>query len=230
LNGKDCETMKVIIVGGGQVGSNLASLLIKDGHQVKIVEMREKQLQHIRQELPEEVIVAGNFTDPIVLENAGIQQADVVVAATANDEENLVVSTLARFEFGVSRVIGRVNNPKNSWLYTPVMGVDVALNESDLMAHMVAEEMSMGDMMTLLKLNRGQHSLVQEKVHPQSSVVGKSLRGLNLPIDCVIFAILRGDNLVIPRGDTVMQANDEILAISHVSKTGALAAMLAPAE
>ena len=222
--------MKVIIVGGGQVGSYLAGLLLSDGHKVTIVENREKQLGILRRDLPTGIIVAGNFTDPVVLEKAGIGMADVVVAVTGKDEDNLVVSTLARFEFGVNRVIARVNNPKNSWVFTPEMGVDVGLNEADMMAHLVAEEMSLGDMMTLMKLNKGQHSLVQEKVHPQSAVVGKSLRDLSLPVECVIFGVIRNTELVIPRGDTVLQANDEILALSHASQIKSLAALLAPVK
>ena len=222
--------MNVIIVGGGQVGSYLANLLYKDGHKLVIVEEREKQLLLLKKELPENIIIAGGFTDPVVLEKAGIAKADVVVAVTSKDEDNLVISTLAKFEFGVPRVIARVNNPKNSWVYTPEMGVDVGLNQADFMAHLVAEEMSLGDMMTLMKLNKGKHSLVQEKVHPKSSVVGKSLRDLSLPMDCVIFAVIRHSDLVIPRGDTVLEANDEILAVSHVSQVGSLAALLAPLE
>lgn len=222
--------MKVLIVGGGQVGSYLANLLLKDGHAVTLVEERPKQLALLRQELPEGTVVAGGFTDPLVLEKAGITQANVVVAVTSKDEENLVISTLARFEFGVKRVIARVNNPQNSWAFTPEMGVDVGLNQADLMAHLVAEEMSLGDMITLLKLNKGQFSLVQEKVHPNSSVVGKSLRELSLPSDCVIFAVIRHSELLIPRGDTVLKINDEILAVSKATQVKNLANLLSPKE
>ncbi len=132
--------MKIMIVGGGQVGSYLASLLLKSGHRVKVVEMREKQLSNLRRDLAADVIVAGHFTDPTTLENAGIYDTDVVIALTPTDEENLVVATLAHYEFGVGRVIARANNPKNSWLFTPEMGVDVGVTEADLMAHVVAEE------------------------------------------------------------------------------------------
>ena len=132
--------MKIIIVGGGQVGSYLASLLLKSGHDVKVVEIREKQLANLQRDLPASAVVAGNFTDPLVLEGAGIHNAEVVVAVTPTDEGNLVVATLAHFEFGVGRVIARANNPKNSWLFTPEMGVDVGLTEADLMAHVVAEQ------------------------------------------------------------------------------------------
>lgn len=222
--------MNVIIVGGGQVGSYLADLLLKDGHKITVVEERPKQLALLKNEMPEGTIVAGGFTDPVVLESAGIAKTDVVVAVTAKDEDNLVISTLAKFEFGVPRVIARVNNPKNSWVFTPEMGIDVGLNEADVMAHLVAEEMSLGDMITIMKLNKGKHSLVQEKVHPKSAVVGKTLRDLSLPVECVIFGVIRHSDLVIPRGDTVLEANDEILAVSHVSQVKALAQMLAPIQ
>jgi len=221
--------MNVIIVGGGQVGAYLASLLLKDGHHVEVVEMRDKQLGYLRRDFPENTIVAGNFTDPVTLETAGIREADVVVAVTPTDEVNLVVSTLARYEFGVKRVIARANNPKNSWLFTADMGVDVALTEADLIAHVVAEEMSLGDMMTLLKLRKGKFSLVQEKVDPASSVAGKALQDLSLPSDCVLVAIIRDSKLVLPHGNTVLLVNDEIFAIAHVSQAQALAAMLGPA-
>jgi trk system potassium uptake protein TrkA len=173
---------------------------------------------------------AGSFTDPVILEKAGIAKADVVVAVTTEDENDLVISTIAKFEFAVPRVIARVNNPKNSWIFLPEMGVDVGLNQADLMAHMVAEEMSLGDMMTLMKLNKGQHSLVQEKVHPSSAVVGKALKDLNLPVECVIFAVFRNSVMTVPRGSTVLEAGDEILAVSHVSKIGVLEALLSSTE
>ena len=103
-----------------------------------------------------------------MLENAGVEDAQVLAAVTGEDEDNLVVTTLARFEFGVPRVIARVNNPKNTWLFTPEMGVDVALCQSDILAKLIAEEMSIGDMMTLLKLRKGEYSIVEEKVHPEA--------------------------------------------------------------
>lgn len=221
-------TMKVLIVGGGQVGSFLASLLLKEGHQVKLVENREKQLAALHSELPDGVVIKGEFTDPIVLENAGIQKVDVVVALTPTDEGNLVVANLARFEFGVKRVIARANNPKNSWLFTSEMGVDVGLTEADLMAHVVAEEMSLGDMMTLLKLNKGKFSLVTEKVHSASASIGKMLCELPIPEDCVIVAIIRREEMILPKDEIVLQPGDEILAIAAVEQAGTLSALLRP--
>ncbi len=124
------------------------------------------------------------------------------------------------------RVIGRVNNPKNAWLFTPQMGVDVALNQADILAKLIEEEMSLGDMMTLLKLRKGEYSVVEEKVHPDSSAVGKCLAELTIPTECVIAAIIRKGKLIIPHGDTALQAADEIIAVVHASQSKHLAAVL----
>ena len=158
--------MYVIIVGGGNTGSSLGKLLLESGHEVRLIEERTNLLEKLIGELPLEVIVGGDGSSPATLEQAGIQQAQVLAAVTGSDETNLVITSLARFEFNVPRIIARVNNPKNAWLFTEEMGVDVALNQADILAHLVAEEMSLGDMMTLLKLKRGEYSLVEEKVHP----------------------------------------------------------------
>lgn len=150
--------MNVIIVGGGKVGAYLTGLLLSGGHRVKVIEARRKETSRLQHDLPRDVVVLGSGTDPDVLEAAGIHNADVVAAVTGEDENNLVATSLARYEFHVPRTIARVNNPKNAWMFTPDMGVDVALNQADLMGHLIAEEMSLGDMVTLLKLRKGQFS------------------------------------------------------------------------
>ena len=111
-------------------------------------------------------------------------------------------------------------------MYTAEMGVDAALNQADLMAHLIAEEMSVGDMMTLLKLRKGQYSLVEEKVAPNAVAVGKRVRDLQLPAECVLAAVIRRGQLIIPRGDTVLQPADEVLAVLHGSQLNQLAAVL----
>jgi trk system potassium uptake protein TrkA len=150
----------------------------------------------------------------------------VVAAVTGADEYNLVITGLARFEFNVPRTIARVNNPKNAWMFTSEMGVDVALNQADLMGHLIIEEMSMGDMVTLLKLRRGQYSLIEEKVAPGSIADGRAVRDLALPAKCVLAAVLRKGELIIPRGDTVLQSADEVLAVVHASQVQHLADVL----
>jgi trk system potassium uptake protein len=222
--------MKVIIVGGGKVGTYLGTLLLGNGHVVTVIEQREEEVQRLRRELPADAVLMGSGSDPEVLESAGVRTANVVAAVTGADETNLVVTNLARFEFRVPRVIGRVNNPKNAWMFTSEMGVDVALNQADLMARLVAEEMSLGDMMTLLKLRKGQFSVVEEKVHPQSVAAGKALRELQLPKESVLIAVLRKGELLMPQGDLVFQQADEVIALVHASKVSELAALLGPQQ
>jgi trk system potassium uptake protein len=218
--------MFVIIVGGGKTGSQLAQGLLEGGHQICIIEGRETVVERLREELPHEVILVGDGSSPDLLESAGIKRAQVLAAVTGEDETNLVICTLAHFEFNVPRVIGRVNNPKNAWLFTKQMGVDVALNQADILAKLIEEEMSLGDMMTLLKLRRGEYSIVEEKVHPASIAVNKRLAELSLPTECVIAAIIRKGKMIIPQGDITLQPEDEIIAVVHSAESKYLADVL----
>jgi len=220
--------MNVIVVGGGKTGSNLAFQLIQENHQVKVIESREDILERLKGELPPETIVAGDGSSPAILEMAGIDKADVLVAVTGEDENNLVASTLARFEFNVPRTIARVNNPKNAWLFTPEMGVDVSVNQTDILVKLIFEEMSMGDMMTLLKLRRGEYSLVEEKLPPRSKAIEIPLRELPLPKACTIAAVIRQGKVLTPRGDMIFKEDDEILAVVDNKSKQALMELFAP--
>jgi trk system potassium uptake protein len=205
--------MFVIIAGGGRTGSHLAALLLAQGHEVRLIENRAEILVGLHRELPTEVVFEGDPTDPQVLQSAGIERAAVLAAVTASDEDNLVIASLARNRFHVRRTIGRVNSPRNSWLFTPEFGVDVSLNQADVMAKLIEEEMSLGDMMTLLKLRRGNYSLVEEKIYQGAQAVGKAIKELPLSEHSIISGILRHGEMVLPRGATVLEAGDEILAL-----------------
>ena len=143
--------MNVIIVGGGKVGHRLASLLRSSQHEVKVIEANMAVAGALQKELGSGAVIHGNGSEPSVMEAAGARTADVVAAVTGKDEVNLVVLSLARFEFHVSRTIARVNDPRNAWMYTDVMGVDVAVNQADLIAHLIVQEMTLGDMFTAAK-------------------------------------------------------------------------------
>ena len=220
--------MYVIIVGGGNTGSHLAKILLDGQHTVRVIEERPTLLEKLSTELPSEIIITGDGSAPTVLEKAGIDKALVLAAVTGSDETNLVITSLARFEFNVPRIIARVNNPKNAWLFTKEMGVDVALNQADILAHLVAEEMSLGDMMTLLKLKRGEYSLVEEKVYPTALACGKALKDIDLPDECNIVAVIRNHKLIIPHGSTVLETSDEVLALVHKTRLSDFAVLLAP--
>jgi trk system potassium uptake protein TrkA len=218
--------MFVIIVGGGNTGSQLAKFLLATGHTVRVIEERPAVLEKLASEIPQETIIKGDGSSPAVLEKAGIERAQVLVAVTGSDETNLVVTSLGRFEFNVPRVIARINNSKNAWLFTPEMGVDVSLNQAEILARLSAEEMSIGDMMTMLKLRRGKYSLVEEKIAPGARAVGVAIKDLPLPPNCIISGIIRGGEIVLPRGATVLEAEDEILALVDEAAREPLANLL----
>jgi trk system potassium uptake protein TrkA len=217
--------MKVIIVGGGKTGSYLAKLLLEGGHRVKVIENRASVLARLREELPEDALLEGDGSSPAMLDAAGASDAQVLAAITGEDEANLVITTLAKFEFGVPRVIGRVNNPKNAWLFTADMGVDAALDQADIMSKLIEEEMSFGDMLTLLKLRRGKYSLVDEKLLPGAPALGIEIKDLGLPDECVIAAIIRDGKVIIPRGTSVLEEGDEVLFITNADGNQILAKM-----
>lgn len=222
--------MNVMIVGGGKTGAQLARRLMGEGYLVKLIEQRAETGERLAKELPTGVVVTGDGSSPGVLEAAGILSMQVLAAVTGEDETNLVITSLARFEFGVPRIIARVNNPKNAWLFTPEMGVDVGLNQTDILASLIAEEMSLGDMMTLHKLRRGKYSLVEEKLLPGSQILGIPLKDLLLPSTCVIAAVIRAGEIVIPRGNLLFQAGDEVLAIVDTLSKEALSNLFAPTK
>jgi trk system potassium uptake protein len=205
--------MFVIVVGGGNTGSQLATFLINAGHTVHVIDERPVVLEKLAKEIPAEAIINGDGSSPAILEKAGIHKAQVLAAVTGSDETNLVITSLGKFEFNVKRIIARVNNSKNAWLFTPEMGVDVSLNQAEILSRLCAEEMSAGDMMTMLKIRRGQYSIVEEKIAPSAFAVGKALKDLLLPNNCVISGIIRHGEMILPRGVTILEEGDEVLAL-----------------
>ncbi len=205
--------MYILIIGGGRTGSHLASLLSSQGHEVRVVEDRPHALINLHREIPTELIYEGDGTDPQVLETLEASRANVLVAVTSEDADNLVAASLARQHYGVKRVIGRVNNPRNAWLFTPEFGVDAALDQADIIAKLVEEEMSLGDMMTMLKLRRGKYSLVEEKIYPGARAVGMAIKDVVLPPNCIISGIIREGEIILPRGVTILEEGDEVLAL-----------------
>ncbi len=220
--------MFVFIVGGGRTGSQLANHLYQQNHQVRLVEHRRDLLARLHHELPTEIIYEGNAINPQVLEQAGLRQAHVLVACTSEDATNLVICYLARTLFHVRRTIARVNNPRNAWLFDKEFHVDVALEAANVLAHLIQEEMSLGDMMTLLKLRRGLYSLVEEKVPAGAKAIGVALKDLCLPEQCVIAGIIRDGKLILPRGSTTLMQDDDVLAIADPESAKLLAELLRP--
>lgn len=222
--------MFVFIAGGGRTGAQLAAQLLAQNYQVRLVEHRRELLTRLHHELPTEIIYEGQPTDPTVLRHAGLGNANVLVACTNDDAANLVLCYLARTLFKTRRTVARINNPRNAWLFDQNFHVDETINQADVMAHLIQEEMSLGDMMTLLKLRRGRYSLVEEKVPPGAKAIGTPIKDLGLPDQCVIAAIIRRGQVTLPRGIISFEAGDEVLAITDDGGAKLLAQLLEPPD
>ncbi len=207
--------MNVLIIGGGQIGTYMANLLVKNKIDITIVEKDRLTVQRLKERFGEDNVVLGNGSSPTILESAGIDKANVVAAVTGQDEVNLVVSTIAKFEFQAPRVVAKVNNPRNAWLFTIGMGVDAAVNQADIIGHMVVEEMSMKSLLTLMRLSRGAYSIIQLTVGEQAPVIGKAVKEIKIPGDALMIAIYRGDSMIVPHGATILFPGDKILFFSN---------------
>lgn len=219
--------MFVLIAGGGRTGSRLASLLLEQNYKVRLIENRPERLSLLHRELPTEAIYEGHPVNPSVLEAAGARGAHAIAAVTSNDSLNLALCFVAKTMFDVPRTIARVNNPNNAWLFNDKFKVDVALNAADMLAHLIQEEMSLGDMMTLFKVRRGSYSVVEEKVPAGAKVIGVELKDMDLAEHCVIAAIIRHGTMTLPRGDSKLQEDDEIIAVASPEGVRRLAELLA---
>jgi trk system potassium uptake protein TrkA len=206
--------VRVVISGAGAVGRHLASDLATRGHSVTLIEQNPEVLETAREWAPDVDHLLGDACEPWVLEKAQLNTADVVVAATGDDEDNLVTSLLAKQEYGVPRVLARVNHPDNEWLFNEQWGVDAAVSPPHILTAMVEEEVTVGDLVRLLPLERGRISIVELTVPSDSPTAGRPLYELRLPPDAAIVAVIRDGHVVIPQPETVIADGDEVIALA----------------
>jgi trk system potassium uptake protein TrkA len=204
--------MKVAIAGAGNVGTSIASELHDAGHQVLLIEQDPDLVASLRPTL-DVTWYEGDACEVSTLQAAGLADADVAVAATGDDEDNLVVSLLAKMEFAVPRVVARVNHHKNHWLFNEAWGVDVSVSTPHLLTAVVEEAVSVGTLVRLLQFAQGEARLVEVTLAADSPAKGMALSDMGLPRDISIVAVVRGGRVVVPRGDTVMQVGDEVLVL-----------------
>jgi trk system potassium uptake protein TrkA len=204
--------MKVAIAGAGSVGIAIAEDLHRAGHQVMLIERDPDTVQRERDEVDVEWVIA-DACEVASLQAAGMDTVDVVVAATGDDEDNLVVSLLAKQEFAVPRVVARVNHPKNQWLFTETWGVDVSVSTPQLLTALVEEAVSVGSLVRLLDFEGGSAHLVEVTLADDSPAAEVTLADLNIPRDATVVAVVRGDRLIVPRGDTRLSVGDEVLLL-----------------
>jgi len=204
--------MKVAIAGAGSVGTAIAGDLHAAGHEVLLIEQNPDLVARQRNDLDVTWIVA-DACEVASLDAAGLSTVDVMVAATGDDEDNLVVSLLAKQEFAVPRVVARVNHPKNQWLFTETWGVDVSVSTPQLLTALVEEAVSVGSLVRLLRFEGGNAHLVEVTLAEDSPADGVSVADLGVPRDATIVAVVRADHLIVPRGDTRLAAGDEVLVL-----------------
>ncbi|HNY20119.1 MAG TPA: TrkA family potassium uptake protein [Flexilinea sp.] len=205
--------MNAIVVGGGNVGIYITRLLRENGNQVKIIDYNETITKKLEAEFGKENVFLGNGSNPAVLERTGIEKADVLLAVTGADEANLAVGTLAKYEFGVRKVIGKVNNPLNAWLYTKQFGIDMVINQAELISKIAMEQIDFEDMTILLRLSEEKYSIVQFEIKGNSPSVGKCISDLDLPEESLVISVSRNKKLQICKGNTMLQAGDHLIAL-----------------
>jgi trk system potassium uptake protein TrkA len=205
--------MRVVVTGGGAIGRHVAADLTTRGHEVTLIEQDKQTIEDLRNEIPGVTLMLGDACEPWVLDDAELARADVVVAATGDDEDNLVISLLAKQEFGVPRVIARVNHPKNEWLFNENWGVDLSVSTPHLITALVEEAVTVGRLVRILQFEGGQARLVEVTLAGDSPVIDRALRDVDVPRNATIVAIVRDEHVVMPRGDSVFEAGDEVLAM-----------------
>ena len=207
--------MRLIIVGAGSVGRYMAGQLQSGGHEVTLIDQDHKVVGRGKTAGDPAGVTwrEGDGCEVSALAAAGAQHADVIAAVTGDDEDNLVISLLAKQEFGIPRVVARVNNPKNEWMFNEMWGVDVAVSTPHLLTALVEEAVSVGSFVRLLSFDGGKAKLAEVTLAANSPAVDKEISALGLPRDSTVVAILRNDHVVVPRGDTTIRAGDEVIVL-----------------
>ena len=203
--------MRVAIAGAGNVGRSIAQELTENGHEVILIERQQSRLRPER--VPAAQWVLADACEVASLQDIGIADCDVVVAATNDDKVNLVLSLLAKTEFAVGRVVSRVNRAENEWLFNEQWGVDVAVSKPRMMAALVEEAVTVGDLVRLMTFRQGQANLVEITLPPSAPYVGHALREVPLPRDTALVAILRGRRVLVPGPDDPLESGDELVFI-----------------
>ncbi len=206
--------MYIVIVGAGRIGFHLAQQLIQDKHAVTMIEKDKARAEGISQNL-DAMVIQGDGCEPRYLEDAQVRRADVIAAVTADDEDNLIICQLAKEVFGVRRTVARVNNPRNEHVFNE-LGVDVPVNATTIIAKIIEEEVSFEDVINLMTFKRGKLALVRVDLTSDSPVIGRYVKDIKIPENSVLVSIVRGDSVIVPKGETVMEKGDDVIALTTI--------------
>jgi trk system potassium uptake protein len=218
--------VKVAIAGAGAVGRSIARELIENGHEITLI---ERNPAHIDVDaIPAADWHLGDACELSLLESVNAQNFDVMIAATGDDKANVVLSLLAKTEFAVTRVVARVNDPRNEWLFTDAWGVDVAVSTPRMLASLVEEAVAVGDLVHIMEFRRGGTNLVEITLPDDTPWGGKPVRKLELPRDAALVTILRGSRVIVPEADEPLEGGDELLLVAVPEVENELRALLLP--
>src|SRR6059058_5275200 len=217
--------MRVAIAGAGAVGRSIASELLENGHEVLLIDKDPRSIAV--DSVPRAEWLLADACEITSLDEAALERCNVVIAATGDDKANLVVSLLAKTEYGVPRVVARINHPKNEWLFNESWGVDVAVSTPRLLSALVEEAVTVGDLVRLLTFRHGQASLVEVTLPEDTPVAGRRVGSITWPRDVALVAILREAQVLVPTADDPLEPGDELLFISAPEMEPALHDLLA---
>ncbi len=218
--------MRVVIAGAGIVGRSIAEELLGNGHEVLLIDRDPKAIRVAS--VPQAQWLLADACEVTSLAEAGLADCDVVVAASGDDKVNLVVSLLAKTEYGVPRTVARVNNPTNEWMYDEAWGVDVAVSTPRLMTALVEEAVSIGDLVRIFTFQQSHTNLVELTLPLDAPVVGTMVGEISWPPDTVLVAIIRADTPIAPSRDDTLEANDELMFVTVPGSEDELQALLSP--
>lgn len=203
--------MYIIIVGAGNVGYYLAKTLLNAGHEVLLIERDKRRCDLLRDEFGE-VVMRGRGDEIRIMREAGADRADIVVACTGDDEDNLIISQIAKWYFNVPRTVARINDPRNEAIFQQ-LGIDATVSSTNIIYHLIEQEIETGEIIPLAALKRGNIEIVDVELSKRSPVIGKQIQDLSLPPDALIVCIIHQDNAVLPHADTVLEPNDSVIAL-----------------
>ena len=203
--------MRIVIVGGGKLGYHLATIMLDRKHDVRLIEKNKLRCMRLANELDVEVI-CGDGTEIETLEDAGTQNADCFIAVTGQDQDNLVASQLAKRQFKAIKVIARANDPRNMDALR-ILGADIVVSSTEIITNLIEQEVDIAEMHLLATLNKGRAGICTMTLPPYTALEGVTLKDVDLPESSLVISIVRGDAMMIPNGNTVIHANDEIVAV-----------------
>lgn len=217
--------MYIIVVGAGKIGYFLAKRLCQGKHTISIIEKDKNICEELAKEL-EVLVINGDGCEPRILEEAGIDRADVVAAVTGEDEDNLIICQLAKERFNIGRTVGRVNNPDNEHTFSE-LGIDVPVDSTKIIAKVIEEEVSFSDFVNLMSFKRGKLAIVRVDLPEDSPIINKEIKDIELPPDSVLVSVVRGEEVIVPKGNTILKPGDDVIALTLIGNEPQLLNLLA---